>query len=220
MAASVVKYLASCGLQRCTMLLSKGYPDISWNPCGGGKYLDFLRFAVFVNASLILCPYSLLHTNCTVHTHHHLDGALWGIICVLDNLCVFVCAGETVEENANVVVRLLIRRPERFGPVLRREGGNGLLAAIEEAIKISEDPARDGPTVRKDRRFPMLGGEEQHAGSRVHLGNAIMSFYAALIDLLGHCAPEMHASVSFMIYLLCFCSASDEDFHHISLPAE
>lgn len=60
-----------------------------------------------------------------------------------------------MEENSNVVVRLLIRRPECFGPALRGEGGNGLLAAIEEAIKISEDPARDGPTVKKDRRFPM-----------------------------------------------------------------
>ncbi|XP_047660704.1 ryanodine receptor 1 isoform X4 [Tachysurus fulvidraco] len=145
----VVKYLAGCGLQSCPMLLSKGYPDIGWNPCGGEKYLDFLRFAVFVN-------------------------------------------GESVEENANVVVRLLIRRPECFGPALRGEGGNGLLAAIEEAIKISEDPARDGPSVKKDRRFPMFGGEEQHEENRVHLGNAIMSFYAALIDLLGRCAPEMH----------------------------
>lgn len=26
----------------------------------------------------------------------------------------------------------------------------------------------------------------------MHLGHAIMSFYAALIDLLGRCAPEMH----------------------------
>ncbi|XP_069042527.1 ryanodine receptor 1 isoform X6 [Lepisosteus oculatus] len=145
----VVTYLAGCGLQSCPMLLSKGYPDIGWNPMGGERYLDFLRFAVFVN-------------------------------------------GESVEENANVVVRLLIRRPECFGPALRGEGGNGLLAAIEEAIKISEDPARDGPTVKKDRRFPMFGGEEQHEENRVHLGNAIMSFYAALIDLLGRCAPEMH----------------------------
>lgn len=55
----VVKYLAGCGLQSCPMLLSKGYPDIGWNPCGGEKYLDFLRFAVFVNGliflSVILC---------------------------------------------------------------------------------------------------------------------------------------------------------------------
>ncbi|NXI23331.1 RYR1 protein, partial [Sterrhoptilus dennistouni] len=29
--------------------MSPGYPDIGWNPCGGEKYLDFLRFAVFVN---------------------------------------------------------------------------------------------------------------------------------------------------------------------------
>lgn len=60
--------------------------------------------------------------------------------------------GESVEENANVVVRLLIRKPECFGPALRGEGGSGLLAAIEEAIRISEDPARDGPGVRRDRR--------------------------------------------------------------------
>lgn len=39
-----------------------------------------------------------------------------------------------------------------------------------------------------------FGGEEQHEENRVHLGNAIMSFYSALIDLLGRCAPEMHVS--------------------------
>ncbi|KAM9211713.1 ryanodine receptor 1-like, partial [Leptosomus discolor] len=40
---------------------------------------------------------------------------------------------------------------------------------------------------------PMLfGAEEPPEENRVHLGNAIMSFYAALIDLLGRCAPEMH----------------------------
>uniref|UniRef100_A0A2I3H0N9 Ryanodine receptor 1 n=1 Tax=Nomascus leucogenys TaxID=61853 RepID=A0A2I3H0N9_NOMLE len=75
----VVSYLAGCGLQSCPMLVAKGYPDIGWNPCGGERYLDFLRFAVFVN-------------------------------------------GESVEENANVVVRLLIRKPECFGPALRGEG--------------------------------------------------------------------------------------------------
>lgn len=29
----------------------------------------------------------------------------------------------------------------------------------------------------------------------VHMGHAIMSFYSALIDLLGRCAPEMHVNV-------------------------
>ncbi|KFQ45979.1 Ryanodine receptor 2, partial [Nestor notabilis] len=62
----VVRYLAGCGLQSCPLLISKGYPDIGWNPVEGERYLDFLRFAVF-------------------------------------------CNGESVEENANVVVRLLIR---------------------------------------------------------------------------------------------------------------
>lgn len=56
--------------------------------------------------------------------------------------------GESVEENAYVVLRLLIRRPECFGPALRGDGGNGLLAAMEEAIKISEDPTMDGPCTK------------------------------------------------------------------------
>ncbi|RXN14577.1 ryanodine receptor 3-like protein [Labeo rohita] len=99
----VVTYLAGCGLQSCPMLLSKGYPDIGWNPIEGERYLSFLRFAVFVN-------------------------------------------GESVEENSSVVVKLLIRRPECFGPALRGEGGNGLLAAMKEAIKISENPSLDLPS--------------------------------------------------------------------------
>uniref|UniRef100_A0A8C0DS81 Ryanodine receptor 2 n=1 Tax=Balaenoptera musculus TaxID=9771 RepID=A0A8C0DS81_BALMU len=143
----VVRYLAGCGLQSCQMLVSKGYPDIGWNPVEGERYLDFLRFAVF-------------------------------------------CNGESVEENANVVVRLLIRRPECFGPALRGEGGNGLLATMEEAIKIAEDPSRDGPS-------PTSGSSktpdtEEEEDDTIHMGNAIMTFYAALIDLLGRCAPEMH----------------------------
>uniref|UniRef100_A0A8D0AH85 Ryanodine receptor 2 n=1 Tax=Sander lucioperca TaxID=283035 RepID=A0A8D0AH85_SANLU len=101
------------------------------------------------------------------------------------------CNGESVEENANVVVRLLIRRPECFGPALRGEGGDGLLAAMEEAIKISQDLSRDGPspTSESSKTLDMLEEEEDDT---IHMGNAIMTFYAALIDLLGRCAPEMH----------------------------
>ncbi|KAI3364144.1 hypothetical protein L3Q82_010961 [Scortum barcoo] len=98
------------------------------------------------------------------------------------------CNGESVEENANVVVKLLIRRPECFGPALRGEGGQGLLAAMKEAIKISEDPALDLPQTPDG--VPAGSGEEE--GEVIHMGNAIMSFYSALIDLLGRCAPEMH----------------------------
>ncbi|CAN8203839.1 unnamed protein product [Coccothraustes coccothraustes] len=100
------------------------------------------------------------------------------------------CNGESVEENANVVVRLLIRRPECFGPALRGEGGNGLLAAMEEAIQISEDRTRDGPSPTNGSS-KTLEIEEQEDDT-IHMGNAIMTFYAALIDLLGRCAPEMH----------------------------
>ena len=44
--------------------------------------------------------------------------------------------GETMEENANLVVRLLIRRPECLGPALRGEGG-GLLRATQDGIILS-----------------------------------------------------------------------------------
>ncbi|CAL8272401.1 unnamed protein product [Merluccius merluccius] len=99
--------------------------------------------------------------------------------------------GESVEENSSVVVKLLIRRPECFGPALRGEGGNGLLAAMKEAIKIAETPALDLPgSVHGISSDASADGEDEE--EVVHMGNAIMSFYSALIDLLGRCAPEMH----------------------------
>lgn len=36
---------------------------------------------------------------------------------------------------------------------------------------------------------------EDEEDDTIHMGNAIMTFYAALIDLLGRCAPEMHVSL-------------------------
>ncbi|XP_015229203.1 PREDICTED: ryanodine receptor 3 isoform X4 [Cyprinodon variegatus] len=99
--------------------------------------------------------------------------------------------GESVEENSSVVVKLLIRRPECFGPALRGEGGNGLLAAMKEAIKISETPALDLPG-SVHRVSSDLSADRDDEEEVVHMGNAIMSFYSALIDLLGRCAPEMH----------------------------
>ncbi|XP_077095388.1 ryanodine receptor 2 isoform X2 [Siphateles boraxobius] len=141
----VVQYLGGCGLCSCALLVSKGYPDIGWNPVEGERYLDFLRFAVF-------------------------------------------CNGESVEENAYVVVRLLIRRPECFGPALRGEGGNGLLATMEEAIRISHQ--HDGMSAHSSNRtLDTLDDEDDDV---IHMGHAIMTFYSALIDLLGRCAPETH----------------------------
>ncbi|XP_044070697.1 ryanodine receptor 2 isoform X3 [Siniperca chuatsi] len=101
------------------------------------------------------------------------------------------CNGESVEENAYVVLRLLIRRPECFGPALRGDGGNGLLAAMEEAIRISEDPSVDGPctTYQSNVHIDIV---QDIYNDLIHMGHAIMTFYSALIDLLGRCAPEMH----------------------------
>lgn len=56
------------------MLLAKGYPDIGWNPCGGEKYLDFLRFAVFVNGLILVLmqrqnPIVLIIANSSRHNY-------------------------------------------------------------------------------------------------------------------------------------------------------
>jgi ryanodine receptor 2 len=89
----IAVYLSRCGLQANSELLTKGYPDIGWDPVEGERFLDFLKFCVWVN-------------------------------------------GDSVEENANLIVRLLIRRPECLGPALRGEGG-GLLKATIDGIRMS-----------------------------------------------------------------------------------
>jgi ryanodine receptor 2 len=89
----IAAYLSRCGLQSNSDLMAKGYPDLGWDPVEGERFLEFLKFCVWVN-------------------------------------------GDSVEENANLIVRLLIRRPECLGPALRGEGG-GLLKATVDGIKMS-----------------------------------------------------------------------------------
>ncbi|XP_077437450.1 ryanodine receptor 2-like [Vanacampus margaritifer] len=100
------------------------------------------------------------------------------------------CNGESVEENAYLVLRLLIRQPECFGPALRGDGGHGLLAAMNEAISLSEDSSINRPCTAYQSNATIdiaQDGEDDF----IHMGHAIMTFYSALIDLLGRCAPEM-----------------------------
>lgn len=145
-------YLSRCGLQSNSELIEKGYPDLGWDPVEGERYLDFLRFCVWVN-------------------------------------------GESVEENANLVIRLLIRRPECLGPALRGEG-EGLLRAIVDANKMSEKIA-DRRKLHDESEGTMTGlnfvhplpesdGDEDY----IDTGAAILGFYCTLVDLLGRCAPE------------------------------
>ena len=143
-------YLSRCGLQSNQELIDKGYPDVGWDPVGGERYLDFLRFCVWVN-------------------------------------------GESVEENSNLVIRLLIRRPECLGPALRGEGP-GLFAAIKDAISMADSIHSEQQD--KKRAFQMESGtdenqEEEEDEDRINMGSAILSFYCALVDLLGRCAPDL-----------------------------
>ncbi|XP_078000970.1 ryanodine receptor 2-like [Glandiceps talaboti] len=112
---------------------------------------------------------------------------------------------ETVNENANLVVRLLIRHPECLGPALRGEG-KGLLSAMEDAIKtceIEEDMGMgSGPMMVIREEGDGEGGaisphpselKEEEDEDDVDIGCAVLTFYAALIDLLGRCAPDQQA---------------------------
>lgn len=145
-------YLSRCGLQSNSELIEKGYPDLGWDPVEGERYLDFLRFCVWVN-------------------------------------------GESVEENANLVIRLLIRRPECLGPALRGEG-EGLLRAIVDANKMSEKIA-DRRKLQDEAEGTMSGlnfvhplPESDDDEDYIDTGAAILGFYCTLVDLLGRCAPE------------------------------
>nr|CAI5848298.1 unnamed protein product [Callosobruchus analis] len=150
----IAVYLSRCGLQSNSELVEKGYPDLGWDPVEGERYLDFLRFCVWVN-------------------------------------------GESVEENANLVIRLLIRRPECLGPALRGEG-EGLLQAIVEANKMSEriadrrklmDEAAEGTMVNMAQfTHPLPEGDDDE--DYIDTGAAILNFYCTLVDLLGRCAPD------------------------------
>ncbi|XP_026840889.1 ryanodine receptor isoform X9 [Drosophila persimilis] len=149
----IAVYLSRCGLQSNSELIEKGYPDLGWDPVEGERYLDFLRYCVWVN-------------------------------------------GESVEENANLVIRLLIRRPECLGPALRGEG-EGLFRAIVEANRMSErisdrckmqDEAEGTTIAGLNFTHPLPESEEDE--DYIDTGAAILNFYCTLVDLLGRCAPD------------------------------
>ncbi|KAL5285595.1 hypothetical protein ACFFRR_007348 [Megaselia abdita] len=148
----IAVYLSRCGLQSNSELVEKGYPDLGWDPVEGERYLDFLRYCVWVN-------------------------------------------GESVEENANLVIRLLIRRPECLGPALRGEG-EGLFRAIVDANRMSERiqehcklaTESNGTILGLNISHPLPEGDDDE--DYIDTGAAILNFYCTLVDLLGRCAPD------------------------------
>ncbi|KRX28175.1 Ryanodine receptor 44F [Trichinella nelsoni] len=146
----VAFYLSRCGLQANAEMVFKGYPDIGWDPVEGERYVDFLRFCVWVN-------------------------------------------GECVEENANLVIRLLIRRPECLGPALKGQG-EGLFRAFKDAISLSSEinNLHKGRDLRSRFNFDLshYPNPEIEEEDYIDLGAAILGFYSSLADLLGKCAPD------------------------------
>ena len=143
----ITAYLARCGINPNTDLIGKGYPDLGWDPVEGERFLDFLRFCVWVG-------------------------------------------GESVEENANLIIRLLIRKPECLGPSLQGEG-EGLKHAIVSGNLMSEQIRQQIETGRMTElgyMHPVPQGDTDE--DFIDTGAAILSFYCTLVDLLGRCAPE------------------------------
>ena len=144
----IAVYLSRCGLTSNSDLVSKGYPDLGWDPVEGERFMDFLRFCVWVG-------------------------------------------GESVEENANLVIRLLIRRPECLGPALQGEG-EGLFSAIVQANNISEavkghiEAIENGQPSNYSHPIPASEDDEDF----IDTGTTILNFYTALVDVLGRCAPD------------------------------
>ena len=75
--------------------------------------------------------------------------------------------GDSVEENANLVVRLLIRRPECLGPALRGEGG-GLLKAMVDGILMSEQIAAARDTETMQFLMAVTAEEDDDRGNYLH----------------------------------------------------
>lgn len=144
----IAVYLSRCGLTSNSELMAKGYPDLGWDPVEGERFMDFLRFCVWVG-------------------------------------------GESVEENANLVIRLLIRRPECLGPALQGEG-EGLLSAIVSGNEMSEAVSTHIFTVESGHpsnyNHPLPAGEGDE--DFIDTGAAILNFYCTLVDVLGRCAPD------------------------------
>jgi len=144
----IAVYLSRCGLSPNSELTAKGYPDLGWDPVEGERFVDFLRFCVWVG-------------------------------------------GESVEENANLVIRLLIRRPECLGPALQGEG-EGLLSAVVAGNEMSEAVAahiaasENGQVSNYNHPLPLKEGDEDF----IDTGAAILNFYCTLVDVLGRCAPD------------------------------
>lgn len=72
--------------------------------------------------------------------------------------------------------------------LLVRTGRTRSLSRIEHQLHFFT--SFDRPDV-----FSGRDGVQDGDGDLIHMGHAILTFYSALIDLLGRCAPEMHVSV-------------------------
>ena len=72
----IAAYLSRCGLQTNSELFAKGYPDIGWDPVEGERFLDFLKFCVWVNGKTRPSTHPV-STSCLIFLNHLQQVTAW-----------------------------------------------------------------------------------------------------------------------------------------------
>ena len=117
--------------------------------------------------------------------------------CPCEICCVLASAGEQIQENAYVIVRLLIRHSECLGPALAGEA-LGLRWAYEEAMDHLEDTPqfftpRDSSADFYMQSQDSTAGPLHHSHSYLNINllstRLLLSFYTSLVRLLACCGP-------------------------------
>ena len=166
--------------------------NYEWNPRVGGKCLEFLQCAVWVDSEwACVCVLSGLTVSgwCVWYV-------LWRFIHSF--ILYYLPSDEQIQENAYSVVRLLIRHSECMGPALAGDA-LGLYTVYKEAIDNLEPETSGFADVSINDRRDSFSSSTSSLFSRqstIFNGNslstkAVLCYYTNLIRLLASCAPHM-----------------------------
>lgn len=157
--------------------------SMEWSPFGSLKCLKFLYAAVWVNGKLYTCI-----CGCGYYV-------FVGVAII--NTYIYTI-GETVVQNASVIIRLLIQYPDSLGPGTL--GKNlGIVAIFQDSMSLLSGPRKrrlthQETTVRFERDHATL---DKKSSSTINLSSGTadiaLSFYTFLVRLLAFCAPIKEA---------------------------
>jgi len=147
--------------------------EVKWSPKGAERLLDFLNASVCV-AGLSVCLYCVCVCVCACASR----------ICLI---C-YAPTGKSIQENALIIIRLLIQRPECLGPALAGDVSLGLATVY---IKVTSDKDLHEPVVTR----PFSDSISLNTSSLyLQDGNGtdiVLPFYNSLVRLLAWCSPDI-----------------------------